>query len=531
MPLRAHDQGARGPSTTALRGAQAGGAATGSAPPQITPALEGRRAPRLRIARDLVLDSVVLGAACAVAALTMPTSVAPPSPLALGAFSLATLLLLAARGMYARRFWASYLDDLRSAVVSTGIAAMGVASLSLLLSENVDAANQGLRVWLFAVAYLAAARGATRLAELGLRRHPRIGRPTLIVGEPETARLLARRLQREPKLGLRPVALFGASGEGFESSNGDRPSRNGHPDPGNGDNPADLSLLLPDGDLEVIIREHRIEHAVLCVASPFGEGAREVARRFIELGIAVSMLPQQFDGIPDRIVVERPAGLPLIRVPRDETANWGLAVKYALDRVVAGLLLVLLSPILLLAAVAVALELGRPIFFRQRRVGHRGADFEILKFRTLTGSPAKDGEADADWAEHELSGELADAERAIAAGPGRETHVGHILRTTGIDELPQLINVLRGEMSIMGPRPERKEYVHRFEPIIHRYADRHRVKPGITGWAQVNGLRGKSPLAQRIELDNYYIENWSFWLDLKILLLTAIAVFRGSPEQ
>jgi lipopolysaccharide/colanic/teichoic acid biosynthesis glycosyltransferase len=192
---------------------------------------------------------------------------------------------------------------------------------------------------------------------------------------------------------------------------------------------------------------------------------------------------------------------------------------------------VCLSPILLLAALAVAVESRRPIFFRQRRVGHRGVEFDMLKFRTLTGSPDDHGEADADWAARELAGELRDSRGEVAPGSRGETRIGHVLRATGVDELPQLINVLRGEMSIIGPRPERESYVRRFEPNIPRYADRHRVKPGITGWAQVNGLRGRSSLAQRVELDNYYIENWSFWLDVKILLLTVIAVFRGSPEQ
>jgi exopolysaccharide biosynthesis polyprenyl glycosylphosphotransferase len=434
-----------------------------------------------------------------VAAVTMPSGDPAPSPVALVGFSLATLALLAIRGMYAPRVWSSYLDDLRALVVSTAVAGMGMASLSLLFSGNVDAADQSLRVWLFAAAYLAAARGATRIAALALQRRPGVGRPTLIVGEPGTAALLARRLLNEPGLGLRPLAL--------------------------------LQAPSSDGELEAVIREHRIEHAVVCAPSPFEDGPRELAHRFEELGVAVWLLPEQFDGIPDRIVVERPAGLPLMRGARTDPPNWGLATKYALDRVLAALLLVLLSPILFLAVLAVAVEMGRPIFFRQRRVGHRGVEFEMLKFRTLTGSPDDHGEADADWAERELAGETRDSDGEVAPASRRETRVGHILRKTGVDELPQLINVLRGVMSIIGPRPERENYVRRFEPSIPRYADRHRVKPGITGWAQVNGLRGKSSLAQRVELDNYYIENWSFWLDVKILLLTVIAVFRGSPKQ
>jgi lipopolysaccharide/colanic/teichoic acid biosynthesis glycosyltransferase len=108
----------------------------------------------------------------------------------------------------------------------------------------------------------------------------------------------------------------------------------------------------------------------------------------------------------------------------------------------------------------------------------------------------------------------------------RTTPVGRLLRKLSLDELPQLWNVVRGDMSLIGPRPERTSYVHQFEYSIYRYGERHRVKSGITGWAQVHGLRGKTSLADRVEWDNYYIENWSLWLDVKIVLLTFVAVFR-----
>jgi lipopolysaccharide/colanic/teichoic acid biosynthesis glycosyltransferase len=111
-------------------------------------------------------------------------------------------------------------------------------------------------------------------------------------------------------------------------------------------------------------------------------------------------------------------------------------------------------------------------------------------------------------------------------GADRRTAIGKLLRRTSIDELPQLFNVIKGEMSIVGPRPERPEFVELFERRVSRYEDRHRVRAGITGWAQVHGLRGKTSLSDRIEWDNYYIENWSLWLDFKILLLTVAAVFQ-----
>jgi lipopolysaccharide/colanic/teichoic acid biosynthesis glycosyltransferase len=168
-----------------------------------------------------------------------------------------------------------------------------------------------------------------------------------------------------------------------------------------------------------------------------------------------------------------------------------------------------------------------PLFFRQRRIGRDGREFDILKFRTMSGSPDEHGEADADWAAGTLG--AASPPPAQAPAPERRTRFGAVLRRYSLDELPQLFNVLRGEMSLVGPRPERASYAKLFEDRLYRYGDRHRVKSGLTGWAQVHGLRGKTSLSDRVEWDNYYIENWSLWLDLKILLMTLSAVLHP-PE-
>ncbi len=192
----------------------------------------------------------------------------------------------------------------------------------------------------------------------------------------------------------------------------------------------------------------------------------------------------------------------------------------------AATLILLLSPVLLAAAVATSLSLGRPIFFRQRRVGRDGVEFDMLKFRTMRGLPEDRGEADAEWAQRQLNGG-APAETNGHARIDQRTSVGKLMRRLSIDELPQLFNVLLGHMSLVGPRPERVHYVRQFESSIYRYGDRHRVKSGITGWAQANGLRGNTSLTDRVEWDNYYIENFSLWLDAKILLMTFAAVFTG----
>jgi lipopolysaccharide/colanic/teichoic acid biosynthesis glycosyltransferase len=175
----------------------------------------------------------------------------------------------------------------------------------------------------------------------------------------------------------------------------------------------------------------------------------------------------------------------------------------------------------------VRLSSGGKVLFRQRRIGRDGKEFDLYKFRSMRVTPPA-GEPkgqDAGPVKFLLGGDTAPGG---VEGEDRRTAVGRFLRRTSLDELPQLLNVLRGEMSLIGPRPERPEFVHLFMDDIVRYGDRHRVKSGITGWAQVHGLRGQTSLAERVEWDNYYIANWSLGLDVKILALTFVALFRNA---
>jgi lipopolysaccharide/colanic/teichoic acid biosynthesis glycosyltransferase len=212
--------------------------------------------------------------------------------------------------------------------------------------------------------------------------------------------------------------------------------------------------------------------------------------------------------------VEHLGGLPVISAKRSNPKGWQVELKYAVDRALAALALVICAPLIAVAAVGVLLTMGRPVFFEQRRVGRDGRRFTIYKLRSM--QQASEG------------GDQGDEQRVTA--------FGRFLRQTAIDELPQLLNVLKGEMSLIGPRPERCELVEIFEREVYRYDARHRVKSGITGWAQVHGIgRGDerfadAAMADRVEWDNYYIENWSPWLDFKIALLTLLAVVRFSQR-
>jgi lipopolysaccharide/colanic/teichoic acid biosynthesis glycosyltransferase len=167
-----------------------------------------------------------------------------------------------------------------------------------------------------------------------------------------------------------------------------------------------------------------------------------------------------------------------------------------------------------------------PMLFRQGRVGRDGKPFDVYKFRSMRLSPSAQADGDGGCSvEFLLAGDIAPGG---VEGADRRTLIGRLLRRSSLDELPQLLNVLRGEMSIIGPRPERPEFVELFRDDVTRYGDRHRVKSGITGWAQVHGLRGQTSLAERVEWDNYYIAHWSLGLDLKILALTVLALFKAS---
>jgi exopolysaccharide biosynthesis polyprenyl glycosylphosphotransferase len=284
------------------------------------------------------------------------------------------------------------------------------------------------------------------------------------------------------------------------------------------DEEVDLPVAGASWDLDRVIDEYGIQEIIVAFSTAPDDVLLRLMRRAEERDITVAFVPRFFEHVPQRLTVQHLGGLSLLVPQVVRPRDWHFRVKYAVDWIAAAALLVLTVPVFVLAAAAVRLTMGRPIFFRQTRVGRDGKPFEMLKFRSMRDP----GPAD------EVSFVLPDD-----LGPGgvegvnRITRLGEFLRGTNIDELPQLINVLRGEMSLVGPRPERPEYVARFGEDVYRYSERHRVKAGITGWAQIHGLRGRTSIADRAEWDNFYIENFSLWLDLKILLLTVAGVLRG----
>jgi exopolysaccharide biosynthesis polyprenyl glycosylphosphotransferase len=464
----------------------------------------GRRDPDARprrtgAARLVFLDAVTLALA-AVAAVSIHPARGPHSVgWALG-YCLATFVILHVRGFYSFRLGGSILPDVGRIATATALAVMMLLTARVVLGDNLQEVALAARLWVYSTVFLAAGRGGLAL---GVRRswvQSDAGLATLVVGAGRVGRLVARRLRDRPEFGLRPVGHI-----------------DDEPLPGGDD---DLPMLGGTRDLERVVAANGVRHVLITFARESDERLLALMHRCRLLGVEVAVVPRLYEEMTHRMTIEHVGGLPLIRVEQPDPRGWQFAVKYAADRVIAATVLLLMLPLVLLIAALVRLSSPGPVFFRQVRVARDGHEFPMLKFRTMRGDPMMDGEADAGWAAG-LRGEVV-APGAVVED--RTTALGRLLRKTSLDELPQLINVLTGDMSLVGPRPERVGYVREFEGLIYRYADRHRVKSGLTGWAQVQGLRGETSLADRVEWDNHYIENWTLALDLKIMLMTLPAM-------
>jgi exopolysaccharide biosynthesis polyprenyl glycosylphosphotransferase len=419
------------------------------------------------------------------------------------------ICLLALRGMYRPKITLRILDEAGHVIGANSVAAMVVVALAAMSAQAEEHAQLAARVWVFGMAYVVGGRLMLGVTQRRARRDRTISKPTLIVGAGKIGAQVERRLREQPELGLEPVGYIDA----FPSNQNKLPR--------------EIPILGGPDELEEIAERVGAKHVVVAFLSSRGSDAKlvQLVRRCDDLDLEVSLVPRLFEAINVRVNLEHIGGMPIYRLRAVRPRGWQFAVKYVIDRLAAGVFVLLLSPILLLCALAIKLSSRGPVFYRQRRVGRDGRPFDLLKFRSMR------GEAD-DPSENPNVSVLLPSDTAPGGieGDDRRTLLGRLLRRTSLDELPQLFNVLKGDMSIVGPRPERPQFVEMFERRIERYDDRHRVKAGITGWAQVHGLRGKTSLSDRIELDNFYIENWSLRLDLKILVMTLGAIFYPAEE-
>lgn len=269
-----------------------------------------------------------------------------------------------------------------------------------------------------------------------------------------------------------------------------------------------LRYLGGIGELSAILEQNLIDEVVIALDNNDFEAVGKIIEMCEKTGTKSSLIPYYSKYIPARPYIDEIDGIPLInlrRIPLDNFLN--AFIKRAFDIFCSFILIVLLSPLLLVTALLVKLSSEGPVIYRQVRVGLSKKPFEMYKFRSMR--MAKDGEDKTAW---------------TTANDPRRTRFGAFIRKFSIDELPQLFNVFLGDMSLVGPRPEIPHFVDHFKEEIPLYMIKHQVRPGITGWAQVNGLRGDTSIVDRIRHDIYYIENWSFAFDIRILFLTA---FKG----
>jgi exopolysaccharide biosynthesis polyprenyl glycosylphosphotransferase len=273
--------------------------------------------------------------------------------------------------------------------------------------------------------------------------------------------------------------------------------------------PLSAPLLGGQDSLAKVLRRHKAQVAILAFVHEREASLATQLRECAGNGVEFFFVPRflQIHGHNHRVDMVR--GIPLARIRQAPFHTLGWPLKRVFDVVIASFSMIIVAPLMLLIALAVRFETGPGIIFRQVRVGRDGHQFTCYKFCSM--KPA---------------GEQESQERWSVAGDDRIGPVGRFIRASSIDELPQLFNVLRGDMSIVGPRPERPYFVSRFADEHPGYHDRHRVPVGLTGFAAVNGLRGDTSIGERVEFDNLYIETWSLWLDVKIILRTFAAVFR-----
>ncbi|MCW0212456.1 MAG: sugar transferase [Pseudonocardia sp.] len=398
-----------------------------------------------------------------------------------------SVVLLSGGRRYRARLHLSVLDELPSILGRLFSAGAIVATVIALRNQQEEVATF-LVSGAAGIGLVVLGRGMTTWLISAARRYGRTRHRTIMLGGGRLAAELAETLVRDSRYGLELV--------GFVDETDDAPAVRATPR---------LGRLA---DLQDAVRASGAD--VLLIAD--GDFAEQDLLDLLRMPACVPcdllIVPRMHHfhtqtGMPDRI-----GSVPVMRILTPSLEGPARMVKRGFDMLVAGVALIIVAPLLAACAVAVRVEGGPGVIFRQQRVGRDGIIFDCLKLRSMR--PADETDSATTWS---------------VANDNRVGRVGRFLRRTSLDELPQLWNILRGDMTLVGPRPERPHFVDRFSQQFERYGHRHRVQAGLTGLAQVSGLRGDTSIADRARYDNYYIENWSLWLDIKIIIRTFSEVF------
>jgi Undecaprenyl-phosphate glucose phosphotransferase len=405
-----------------------------------------------------------------------------------------------ANGLYSLRRGASRVDEAYKVFMAISLSIVLTLVLNTLLPNlGYDDIPWTLPVlaiaWGTAIVSTLALRILHRLLVFRLRSQGIDTRRALIVGAREPGCAVWNTIRRSPELGYRV--------QGFLSDV--------HPI---GTIIEGLPVLGRINQIGRVVRATHADEVVLAVSQRSQQDLLDIVALAEDEAVSVKVYPDTFQLITNNeVLIGDLNGLPLISVRNAALENpWNQTLKRALDVIFSGLVLVFLSPLLLLLALLIKLDSPGPVFFLQQRVGMDSKPFYMIKFRTMR----SDAERHSTW---------------TVAGDPRVTRLGKFLRRYSLDELPQFINVLIGEMSVVGPRPEQPRWVEHFRQQIPRYMRRHKEKAGITGWAQIHGLRGDTSIEERTRYDLYYIENWSLLLDIKIILHTTLDILHGRQSN
>lgn len=406
------------------------------------------------------------------------------------------LLVFAFSGLYQIVRTSSRIDEFYNILASTTVGTLVGLALSSLLFKNSALETDYSRGmvaygWFFTILFVAVGRLLHGKLRSSLRRRGFGCDRLLIVGAGEVGRMIFQKVQSNPGMGYEII--------GFVTTNGDM------------DLPPGAEVLGQAGELAPLIELHHIDEVIIALPEATHQEILMLLSECDRGKVTVKVFPDVFQIMASQVSIGDMGGLPLLTVRDIALSGWRRTAKRLMDIVGAVCGLVLLSPLMVLVAVMIKLDSPGPVFYVQERMGLDARPFQMLKFRSMRQNAEQEGPG---W--------------TVEDDP-RVTRLGNLIRGLNVDELPQLINVLLGEMSLVGPRPERPIYVNQFRRSIPRYMDRHLEKAGMTGWAQVNGLRGDTSITERTKYDLWYIENWSLLLDVKILIRTGFNIF-SSPN-
>jgi exopolysaccharide biosynthesis polyprenyl glycosylphosphotransferase len=364
---------------------------------------------------------------------------------------------------------------------------IGIAVASFLLKNSVLELDysRGMMIyaWILTILFVIASHSIHRRLSEWLRQAGWSEIRVIVVGSGEVGQMIVQKLLHSPGMGYRVVGVVNGSANKLVHG---------------------VPVLGTMEELPGLIRQHEVDEVIIGVPEASHQELLQIIALSERGRARIKIFPDLFQIMASEITIGDLNGLPLLNVRDIALQGWRLQVKRAMDVVGAMIGLVFLSPIMLFIALLIKLDSPGSVFYAQERMGLDAEPFWMIKFRSMRRDAESEGPG---W--------------TVKDDP-RCTRLGRWLRRTSLDELPNLINVLLGEMSLVGPRPERPIYVEQFRHSIPRYMDRHRIRTGMTSWAAVNDLRGDTSIAERTKYDLWYIENWSLLLDIKILLRTVL---------